>query len=85
MNITESDVALWLIDRARKGLTGTADMGALERIVEQVSRESRRRALENEAASINNMDSFLFLWHCSWHGNRRTIGIETEGFAAASG
>ena len=47
MNITESDVALWLIDRARKGLTGTVDMGALERIVEQVSRESRRRALES--------------------------------------
>ena len=39
MNITESDVATWLIDQARKGLTGTVDMGALEKIVEEVSRE----------------------------------------------
>ena len=46
MNITESDVATWLIDQARKGLTGTVDMGALEKIVEEVSRECRRQALE---------------------------------------
>jgi hypothetical protein len=46
MNITESDVATWLIDPARKGLTGTVDMGALEKIVEEVSRECRRQALE---------------------------------------
>jgi hypothetical protein len=29
IDITEADVALWLINQARKGLTGTVDMGAL--------------------------------------------------------
>ena len=58
MTITESDVATWLIDQARKSLTGTVDMGALEGIVQQVSRECRRQALETlvrETAAVPSM------------------------------
>jgi hypothetical protein len=57
--MSENDVAEWLYEKVTAGLTGNHTMGDMERAIDRLSLEVRRKVLERLTQGVANREAFL--------------------------
>lgn len=57
--MSENDVAEWLYEKVTAGLTGNHTMGDMERAIDRLSLEVRRKVLERLTQDVANREAFL--------------------------